>query len=103
MPGGKPEKDETIEECLVREIKEEHQVNLQKDTIKHFGDFEDIAANEPNTTIFMKVYIGKIVGEPKINEEIEEQRWFGKNDNLEILSPIIKNMILPEILKQKII
>ena len=103
MPGGKPENNETIEECLIREIKEEHQVDLKKETIKYFGDFEDIAANEPNTIAHIKVYSGEIIGEPKINEEIEEQRWFGRNDNQKILSPILKNKILPEILKQKII
>ena len=103
MPGGKPEKGESIEACLVREIKEEHSCELVKSSVKFFGDFEDMAANEPNTIIFMKVYLGKIVGEPKISSEIAEQRWFGKEDNKEILSPIIRNKILPALIEKKVI
>lgn len=103
LPGGKPKKDETIEECLVREIKEEHKVNLARESIEFFGDFEDIAANEPDTLVFIKTYRGKIEGMPKVNMEIEEQRWFGKNDDAEILSPILKNKILPALIKKKII
>ena len=103
MPGGKPEPGETIEECLVREIKEEHDVDLIKSTVKFFLDVEDMAANEPNTVIFMKVYFGKIKGTPKIRSEIEEQRWFGKNDDPNILSPIIRNKILPALIKEYLI
>ena len=103
MPGGKPEVGESIEGCLVREIKEEHAVGLVKDSIRHFGDFEDVAANEPHTTISIKVYLGKIIGEPTIGSEIEEQRWFGKNDNPDILSPVIKNKILPALIKENLL
>lgn len=103
MPGGKPEANESIEECLVREIKEEHEVELVKDAICYFGEFEDKAANESDTIISMKVYIGDILGEPVISSEIEEQKWFGRKDNPEILSPIIKNKILPALIKENVI
>lgn len=103
MPGGKPKSGEAIEDCLVREIKEEHDCDLIRESIQHFGDFEDVAANEQNTIISMKVYIGKIKGEPKISSEIEEQRWFGKDNDPGILSPIIRNKILPALLKYNLI
>lgn len=103
MPGWKPHEWEKIEDCLLREIMEEHKVKLIEDSIKFFGDFEDMAANEPNTVISMKVYIWNIIGEPKANREIEEQKWFGKNDDTEILSSIIKNKILPEMINKSII
>ncbi len=103
MPGGKPEQNETIEDCLIREIMEEHSVELIRDSIGFFGDFEDIAANEPDTMIFMKLYTGKIKGIPKISMEIEEQKWFGRNDDPNILSPLLKNKILPALIASKII
>lgn len=103
MPGGKPLANESTKDCLAREIKEEHQVEVLKDTIKYFGDFKDLAANEPNTIVRIKVYLGKITGRPKISAEIEEQRWFGSKDDPQILSAIIKNKILPALIKQKII
>ena len=98
MPGGKPNPSEDIETCLIREIKEEHKCNLIPDTIKFFGEFEDAAANKPGKIISMKVYSGEIEGEPEISSEIVEQRWFGRGDDTSILSPIIKNKILPAIL-----
>lgn len=103
MPGGKPKSGEAIEDCLVREIREEHTCDIIRESIQHFGDFEDVAANEPNTIISMKVYIGQIKGKLKIDSEIEEMKWFGKDDDPSILSPIIKNKILPALLKKKII
>lgn len=103
MPGGKPEKGESIEDCLVREIKEEHTCSLVRESISFFGDFEDVAANEPNTLVCIKLYLGTIVGEPSSSAEIEEQRWFGGDDDPVILSPIIRNKILPALLEKKII
>ena len=55
--GGKPKPNETIEQCLIREIKEEHKCDLVQETIRYFGEFEDIAANEPNTIISIKAYL----------------------------------------------
>ncbi len=103
MPWGKPKPWEKIEDCLVREIKEEHKVELIQKTIEFFGEFEDIAANEKDTIISMKVYVWEIIWKPEISNEIEEQKWFWKNDNPEILSAIVKNKILPEIIKRKLI
>jgi len=103
MPGGKPEENEGIEECLIREMKEEHKCDLNPETIKFFGEFEDVAANKPGKIISMKVYLGEIKGEPEISSEIVEQKWFGKDDDTSILSPIIKNKIFPAMLEKGLI
>ncbi len=103
MPGGKPEPNETIEDCLIREIKEEHGCLVVRESLHYFAEFEDVAANEPNTTVCIKLYFGIIAGEPHSSSEIEEQQWFGKDDDPAILSPIIKNKILPALIMKKVI
>ena len=57
IPGGKPKPNETIEQRLIREIKEEHKSDFVQQTIRSFGESEDIAANEPNTIISIKAYL----------------------------------------------
>jgi len=103
MPGGKPKPGENIEDCLIREIREEHNVELIPESIKFFGEFEGIAANESNTIVSMKLHVGDINGHPEISREIEEQKWFGRDDDPEVLSQIIREKILPAILKNRII
>jgi 8-oxo-dGTP diphosphatase len=103
MPGGKPNPQESVKDCLAREMMEEHKVGLIADSVKHFGDFEDKAANEPDTIISIRLYIGEVKGEPTTNSEIEELRWFGKGDDPRILAPSIKNKILPYLIKHKLI
>ncbi|MFA6888553.1 MAG: NUDIX domain-containing protein [Candidatus Woesearchaeota archaeon] len=103
LPGGKPEHNESPEQCLIREIKEEHNCNIVLDSLIRCGVFEDVAANEPNTIIQIELYYGRVEGTPKPSSEIEEQRWFGKNDDKEILSPIIRNKILPFLIEKNFI
>ena len=100
MPGGKREEGESVEDCIAREIKEEHECEIVKDSLKHFGDFEDMAANEPNTIVSVRLFTGKIIGEPQASSEIEEQVWFSKEDSQEILSPTLRNKIFPAILER---
>ncbi len=103
LPGGKPEGNETPRECIKREILEELGCKTDIESLKYLGDFSDIAANEKDLIVHIYLYSGKIIGEPKPSSEIEELRWFGKDDNPEILSPILMNKILREIVKKKII
>ena len=39
-PGGKREGNETDEETLIRECKEELDIDIKRDTIKYYGTFE---------------------------------------------------------------
>jgi len=100
LPGGKPEGKETPEECIIREVKEENNVEVDVKTLKHFGDFEDDAANEKNTKVHVGAYIGKIKGTPKPGQEIVQQKWFSKNDELAKLSPILKYKIFPHLIME---
>ena len=49
LPGGKQEYDETIEECAIREVKEE--TDLDVNDIKVFGASDDIAPNKHFITV----------------------------------------------------
>lgn len=103
LPGGKPLPGEEIIPCLVRELEEEHQCGLDLSSVKLLGIFEDVAANEPDTQLTMHVYLATLVGHPVCSSEIVEQRWFSKGDDPTLLSPILKNKVLPALLTQNII
>src|SRR6266404_3043813 len=78
MPGGKPERKEdgtteTDQEALIREIREELNIELKPETIKPFGSFEAQAHGRPEGTIVrMNCYKSEYEGEPKANPEESE-------------------------------
>ncbi|HLC95741.1 MAG TPA: NUDIX domain-containing protein [Candidatus Nanoarchaeia archaeon] len=100
MPGGKPLPNESDIDCIKREIKEEH--GCKVDEISCIGYFEDKAVGT-DTTVRIKLYSGKLVGDVQALSEIVEFRWFGQKDDTSILSPAIKNKILPYLIQNKVI
>ncbi|MFA5962079.1 MAG: NUDIX domain-containing protein [Parcubacteria group bacterium] len=77
IPGGKREKDETDQEALIREIKEELCVDLVPDTIKHYGTFETQAHGKPlGTVVRMTCCTADYKGELKPDAEIEKMAFF---------------------------
>lgn len=103
MPGGRPKGDEDFRDCLKREIMEELGCEIIDGTLNFFATFEDVAINDRDALVRISLYLGEIKGEPQVNSEIEEIKWFGKGDDTRLLSPIIKNKILPEVLKRNLI
>lgn len=81
MPGGVKEKDETPEESLKKEIREELSAELDVQSLKFFGRFKAVAAGKKDTLIEEDVYLGEVIGEIKPKEEIKSAVWFGKNDD----------------------
>lgn len=73
--GGKLEKEESIEEALVREVKEESTVDITK-----FAKRGDIFFHFADITRHVHIYEGmKWQGEPKESEEMDP-KWFSIND-----------------------
>lgn len=104
MPGGQPETGETEIETLAREITEETTASLSAKDLRFFGEFEDTAANDPGAVVRMKVYVGSVDGKIVASSEIAEYRWFDPHkDDWNILSAIIKNYIVPALLKKGLI
>jgi 8-oxo-dGTP pyrophosphatase MutT (NUDIX family) len=104
MPGGQIDDGENDEECLVREIKEELDVDTDKTSLVFIKEYVDVAAGDPTKDISIKLYQGKIIGEPKPSAEIIKSHWVGKDDlSHPRLSPIIKNKILPDLIAKNIL
>ncbi len=102
LPGGKPKAGENLEETLTREVKEELDVNVKPGSVKYYGIFEDVAANEPDTVIQISLSLGEVEGELKPSAEIEEIAWIGSQHELE-LAPSISNKILPALIRDGIV
>jgi 8-oxo-dGTP pyrophosphatase MutT (NUDIX family) len=104
MPGGRIEENENEIDCLAREIKEELDVDIDKPNLKFIGEYIDVAAGDPTKDVSIRLYEGKIIGEPKPSHEIKFFHWLSRNDLSNArLSPIIRNKILPDLIKRNIL
>jgi 8-oxo-dGTP diphosphatase len=78
IPGGKREAGESDQETLIREIKEELQVDLIPGSIEPFGVFEAQAHGKgEGVVVRMTCYTAKYNGELTPSAEVEEMAWFG--------------------------
>ncbi|CAM1359155.1 NUDIX hydrolase [Tenacibaculum soleae] len=99
IPGGKRESYETDQETLIREIKEELQVDIAPKSITYFGTF--IAQSDGDKTgvlVKMTCYKATYIGTPKPSNEIAEIKWLNFND-LNNISEVDKKIF--KVLKEK--
>lgn len=99
LPGGKPEGNETREEALKRELKEELSINLDTKSLRHLGTFEDVAAGKEDAIVHIELYQGDFSGEMRPSSEVERLVWFGKDDDWSKLAPVTRNKIMPALMK----
>ncbi len=103
MPGGHFDED-SVKECLKNEIKEELDTDVDLRSVKKIGSYSDIAASDPNITVTIHLYSGKLLGIPRPSSEIGRLHWIGKKDKTNNkVSPIIRNKIIPDLEKQNIL
>lgn len=77
IPGGKREEGESDEQALIREIKEELNVEINPATIVHYGTFEAQAHGKlEGTMVRMTCYQGEYEGELMPSAEVEQMEWF---------------------------
>jgi hypothetical protein len=102
MPGGQLTED-SDEECLGAEIKEELDSEIDFNTLEFTGEYTDVAAT-PGKDVMIRLYQAKLLNEPKPSSEIGTLHWIGKEDlNNKKVSPIIRNKIIPDLVIRKII
>lgn len=81
IPGGKRENNESDQECLIREIKEELSVNLIPNSIEYVGQFEAQAHGKAQGIVVkMTCYSASYEGEISPDSEIAEVVWFTHSD-----------------------
>ena len=90
IPGGKREINETDQEALIREIREELSINLIPESLEHVGTFEAQAHGQAEGVVVrMTCYSGKYEGDLCCASEVEEMVWFEHKDR-ERSSPVDK-------------
>ena len=90
LPGGKRELNETDEQTLIRECKDELTIDIKEDTIQYYGTFKAQAHGKAEGIIVkMTCYTAKFIGEMKPSSEIQEIRWLNYKD-IDIISPVDK-------------
>lgn len=81
IPGGKREGDESDQEALIREVKEELNVDLIPGTIKHYGTFEASAhGKSAGTLVRMTCYEADFTGELEPTSEVARLDFFSYAD-----------------------
>jgi 8-oxo-dGTP diphosphatase len=77
IPGGKREESETDEETLIREVKEELNVEIIPESIKSYGVFEAQAHGKPEGTIVrMTCCTANFHGQFKPGREIQDLAYY---------------------------
>ncbi len=90
IPGGKRELGESDNDTLIRECKEELDIDIISDTINYYGIFEAQAhGHKEGVLVKMTCYMAKFNGKIKPSSEIKEVRWLTYRD-LDIISPVDK-------------
>lgn len=88
IPGGKRETGESDQDALMREMKEELNIDLIPETIKHYGTFEAQAHGKPEGTIVrMTCYTARFSGTLTPGAEVEKADWFDYSKRNEV-SPV---------------
>lgn len=85
IPGGKRERNETDEETLIREIREELNVSIISATIKYLGTFSAQAdSHRAGIIVKMTCYTAEFEGSLEPCSEIEEIKWLSYADREQV-------------------
>lgn len=99
QPGGKIEPGEDAQSALIRELREELNIEFMPDELTAIGEFTDIAANEPGYLLHACMFSTKnCIQEVRPAAEIEEILWLSSSDiRFKQLAPLTANKIVPRV------
>ncbi len=98
FPGGKREPDETFEQCLVREIREELGIEVRVSEL-----FEDITHAYAEKTVRLKFFVCKLIsGQPQLLD-CAAFKWVEKAELADYKFPTADARLLKRLLRQKVI
>lgn len=103
-PGGKLKPQETPEEALIRELKEELGIEVVVSNLEEFGTFYAPAAEQEDRYLQMDVFlVHNWVGKIRPNSEIEEILWIDSSTDEVRLGSIFEHEVLPRLKKENLI
>lgn len=100
LPGGKLDAHESSSEALVREVREELQLDVAASELHFIGSFDAVAANEADTAVNAQAFLVRWAGPqvPRIAAEIAEMKWLPLNQSLpEDVAPLLRDCIIPSL------
>jgi mutator protein MutT len=104
-PGGKIEPGETPQEAVIRELKEEFQIDVKQEDLALFDKNSAPAANSPEVYVHMDVYlVKKWSGEIVPDSEVEEIRWLTSGVPKDIkVGSIMEHETIPKLKAENLI
>ncbi|MFH1685583.1 MAG: NUDIX hydrolase, partial [Candidatus Micrarchaeota archaeon] len=97
LPGGRIDDNETAEDCLVREMKEE--TNLEVEPVKFTGLYSN-PNRDPRGVIAAAYLVKRVSGNPKAGDDAAEVAWFELN-HLPLLCADHKKIVEDALTEQK--
>ncbi|MFC5320146.1 NUDIX hydrolase [Bradyrhizobium oligotrophicum] len=96
QPGGKRDAGEDDVAALSREIEEEIGCRLVPTSIRMLGEFDAVAANEPDCRVCANLYVAEVIGQIVPNREIDEVIWVDPSAASDlVLAPLTRDHVLP--------